>query len=203
MGCENQTGQLVIAHILAEEPPYFDEKIRIPGRAWLQEHSHADRPKHYWRFCLPDLARAFRDLCGYTAMYEPSGTVDHYLSCKNYPELAYEWSNYRYISGWLNSVKQDADRQILDPFEVQDNWFELQLPSLLLTPTEHIPPEYKARAEFTLKRLKLVNGVNVMRQRQMWYNLYLSGKASLSLLDTLAPLLAEAIRRQAESTQTS
>lgn len=129
-------------------------------------------------------------------MLNLNGTVDHYLSCKNYPHLAYEWSNYRYVAGWVNSSKQNADDTVLDPFEVQDDWFEVQLPSLLLTTTEHIPEEYREKAEFTLQRLQLVNGKSVMRQREAWYRLYCEGKLTLSGLEEVAPLLARAIWRQ-------
>lgn len=186
----------MIRHVVAEEPEYFDAKVRIPGQAWLEQHPEAQRPNAYWKHCADDLATAFQNLCAYTAMLNLNGTVDHYLSCKTYPHLAYEWSNYRYVAGWVNSSKQNADDTVLDPFEVQDDWFEVQLPSLLLTTTGHIPEEYREKAEFTLCRLKLINGTNVMRQRQAWYRLYNEGKITLAGLQEVAPLLAKAIQRQ-------
>jgi len=189
----------MISQVLTEAPAYFNEKVRLPGQLWFEQNPQVDRPKAYWQHCVSDLALAFRHLCGYSAMMEMNGTVDHYLSCKNRPDLAYEWSNYRYVSGWLNSSKQNADDTVLDPFEVQDDWFELLLPSLLLTTTDHIPEEYREKAEFTLRRLKLINGTNVMRQRQAWYRLYNEGKIPLSGLQEVAPLLAKAIQRQQNS----
>jgi hypothetical protein len=64
------------------------------------------------------------------------GTVDHYLCCKNYRHLAYEWSDYRFAFSWINSSKGTLDSQVLDPFEVEDGWFEIVLPSLELILTD-------------------------------------------------------------------
>jgi hypothetical protein len=47
-------------------------------------------------------------------MYEPVGTVEHYLSRDNYRNLAYEWSNLRFASAWINSCKGTLDDQVLD-----------------------------------------------------------------------------------------
>ena len=58
------------------------------------------------------------------------GTVDHYLSCANHRALAYEWTNYRFTSARMNSIKRTEDDRVLDPFEVGDDWFEILLPSL-------------------------------------------------------------------------
>lgn len=44
--------------------------------------------------------------CGYSAMFEPVGTVDHFVSVDEDMQLAYDWGNYRYASGWINSSKQ-------------------------------------------------------------------------------------------------
>ncbi|HEY2291212.1 MAG TPA: hypothetical protein VGM86_10975 [Thermoanaerobaculia bacterium] len=129
-------------------------------------------------------------------MYEPVGTVDHYLSCKIHRERAYEWSNFRFASQWINSSKRTADDDVLDPFEVEDGWFEILLPSLQLVLTDRVPPEHRARAEHTLLRLHLRDDVRVIRQRAEWYRMYEEGELSLEGLRKRAPLIAEAIERQ-------
>ena len=63
-------------------------------------------------------------------MYEPVGSVDHFRSWDNYPELAYEWSNLRFAAEWMNKSKQTADDAVLDPYEVKAGWFEITLPDL-------------------------------------------------------------------------
>ena len=56
--------------------------------------------------------------------------------------------------GKINSGKGTYDDRILDPFEVDEDWFEIILPSLQLVLTPLVPPEFRDRAEFTLKQLK-------------------------------------------------
>ncbi|MDB9467696.1 hypothetical protein [Dolichospermum circinale] len=121
------------------EPENFDAKARQPGNNWLEKNPDKKRPKDYWSNFKSDLADGFGNLCGYTAMYDSTGgTVDHYLSWKYHPHLTYEWSNYRFAFGRVNSSKGTLDNQILDPFEVEDDWFEILLPSLQLV-IQHFP----------------------------------------------------------------
>lgn len=126
-------------------------------------------------------------------MYIPEGTVDHYLSYKNYPHLAYEWSNYRFASASLNSSKGKHDDKVLDPYEVGQNWFEIILPSLQMQVTGAIPKKYRQKAEFTLKQLKLRDGEKIIRQRRQWYLMYKEGKITLEGLRMMAPLIAAAV----------
>lgn len=182
------------------EPPDFDEKARQPGNAWLASHPNASRPRDYWSPFRGLLAEGFKCLCGYSAMWIPDGTVDHFLSWQNYKHLAYEWDNYRYIAGWINSSKKTLDDQVLDPLEVEANWFEIILPSLQLVLTDAVPPNMRAKAEFTLNQLHLGDDERVIRQRQAWYSLYLEGELTLEGLERMAPLIAYAIRNQQNST---
>ncbi len=186
------------------EPPEFDQKVRQRGNVWLAKNSDPrKRLPDYWSAFKSYLADGFGNLCAYSAMYEPVGTVDHYLSRKHYRHLAYEWSNYRFASGWINSSKQEIDVQVLDPFEVEDDWFEIILPSLQLVLTDAVPPHERQRAEFTLERLHLRDDERVIRQRQQWYQLYLDGDITLEGLEKKAPLIARAIRKQQQDSSAS
>jgi hypothetical protein len=187
------------------EPPDFDQRARQPGLAWLAKHLDENgklpagkRPQDKWTRFKDQLADGFGNRCGYSAMHDLVGTVDHYLSCENHPELAYEWSNYRYASGWINSSKGTLDEQVLDPFEVQDGWFEILLPSMQLVLTDAVPPLERQRAEFTLERLHLRDDERMVRLRRKWYDYYLEGKLTLEGLDVFAPLIARAVRKQAK-----
>ena len=134
-------------------------------------------------------------------MYEPVGTVDHYLSCDNPASrhLAYEWDNYRFASGWINSSKQTADANVLDPFEVADGWFSLLLPSLqLVLMEENIPIDQLERARYTLERLHLRDDERVIRQWREWYRMYQDGEITLDGLERKAPLIARAVRLRIE-----
>ena len=62
------------------KPADFAAKAEKPGAVWLESHPEAKRPKDYWSPFKPHLAEGFRGLCAYSAMYEPVGTVDHFVS---------------------------------------------------------------------------------------------------------------------------
>ena len=145
-----------------------------------------------------DLCDGFQSLCGYAAMFDPTGgTVDHYLSYRNHPELAYEWSNYRFASSTMNAIKRDADEAVLDPHEIGVGWFEIILPSLQMRVTARVPPESRERAEATLSRLKLQDDERIIRWRQSWYDMYRAGELTLEGLERVAPLIADAVRNDA------
>lgn len=178
------------------EPEGFDAGCRQKGNAWLQEHPGEQRPQDYWSPFRPVLAAGFHERCGYGAMWTSSGTVDHFISCHQDRRLAYEWSNYRYLEGWMNSAKsRRRAEELLDPFEVQEGWFEIVLPSLQLRLSERIPPEYRQRAEYTLQTLPLRDDERILRQRRAWYQLYQDGMLTLEGLQDRAPLIAAAVRR--------
>jgi hypothetical protein len=183
-----------------EEPGEFDVKVRIPGNNWLARNQNLQkRPPAYWSKFTPELGRGFKQLCGYAAMLVPAdGTVDHFLSIQNLNskkrlDLVYEWSNYRFASAALNSCKKNADQQVLDPYKVKEGWFEILLPSLIMRTTNAIPEGLRNKADYTLRRLKLDHGAMVIRWRQSWYDLYMSGDLSLDGLRKVAPLIAAAV----------
>ncbi len=59
------------------EPRGFRLLARKKGLAWLARNPNKKRPKDFWSPFKNDLANGFNQLCGYTAMFEPVGTVDH------------------------------------------------------------------------------------------------------------------------------
>jgi len=182
------------------KPEGFVSRVEQRGNARLARHPGTARPVDYWSAFKPALATAFRDLCAYSAMYEPVGTVDHFVSCGEDRSRAYDWSNYRFSSGWINASKQDlVSSALLDPFEVEDGWFEILLPSLQLVTTDRVPEELRARAEFVLQRLHLRDDERVLRQRLEWYRMYRSGELTLAGLERKAPLIARAVRKVQET----
>lgn len=196
----------------ALEPAKFDASVRVPGDLWLQTNAvqagtpvlelkqGAGRPPALWTAISAELADAFSGLCGYAAMLDPTGgSVDHYFSCDNYPYLTYEWENYRFASNTLNASKKKADADVLDPFEVGVDWFEIILPSLQMQVTAAVPAAFRAKAEYTLTRLKLRDGERVIRWRNSWYKLYQAGDLTLPGLRKVAPLLAAAVEKAASS----
>lgn len=144
-------------------PASYPETKRA-GDEWLRANPTKARPKDLWSPHLAHLADGFRRLCGYAAMLDPTGgSVDHFLSWKNHRHLAYEWSNFRHVSQFLNSSKRDTDDAVLDPYDVGDDWFEITLPSLQMQLSDKVPPRHRAKAEYTLQRLKLRDGEKIIR----------------------------------------
>ena len=188
----------------------YEAKVRGPGSRWLAQNPllppkpdepppKPKRPPSYWLEVRDDLADAFHERCAYTAMWlSHPGEVDHFISIDEDRTKLYEWENFRYCAGWLNSSKKNIrSTQILDPVAVEDDWFELMLPSLELRVTERCPEDLRERAEFMLDRLKLRNGPEVRRFRLAMLKLYeRDGPSVLPHIDEWAPLLARAIRKQ-------
>lgn len=180
------------------EPAKFDRRCRARGQRWLERNPASTRPADYWSEFRKNLATGFHDRCGYGAVWISSGTVDHFVSCHEDRTQAYEWSNYRYLDGWINSSKSKRrSKDLLDPFEVGEGWFEIDLPSLQLKLTDAVPPEYRARAEYTLRNLPIRDDERVIRQRRAWYELYEQGMLNLDGLRKMAPLIAAAVEKRA------
>ena len=186
--------------VLEPEPADFDVKCRQKGQDWLQKNPQgtrkAKRPKNYWSPFRTALADRFSNLCAYGAMHEPVGTVDHFQPVNADEALAYEWQNYRYASGWINSSKNRCTA-VLDPFDVQPDWFEVLLPSLQLVARKDLIPEaLHPLVDETLKRLHLCDDERIVRQRRQWLKLYEQGHLDFAGLQELAPLIAVAVQAQ-------
>ena len=186
---------MIPVHNPIRKPAPFDQRCGIPGSTWLVANPTSKKMPAYWTRFQPELADGFFNRCGWWAMWIADGPVDHFLSRNNHRHLAYCWDNYRYIAGTVNSSKKDLDDQVLDPFEIQDGWFEVLLPSMQLVPTPALPPSLAAKAAFTLKKLHLQNGAKVRRCRLKWYEAYKAGHLSMAGLEDFAPLVATAVEK--------
>ncbi len=177
-------------------PTGFDKEVEEPGAIWLTDNLKG-RPPAYWANFRHALADAFGSLCAYGAMFEPVGTVDHFISIDEDRDKAYDWANYRFCAGWLNSSKQSLkSTQIIDPFAVINEWFEVLLPSLQLVLTDRVPENERERAQFVLERLHLGHDERIVRQRREWYRMYEDGELTLAGLEKKAPLIAAAVKKR-------
>ena len=154
------------------------------------------RPRDFWSDFEPALREVFGGRCGYCAMRVMKGQVDHFIpvavfKAESNHHLAYEWSNFRYGEGALNQRKADA--RVLDPYEVQDDWFQILLPSLQLILTDRVPHDIRPLAEFTVERLGLRDHEVVVRYRQAWFSSYRESHLNLDGLRRFAPLVARAV----------
>jgi len=187
----------------ANEPEFFDLNCRVPGADWLAAHPDQDphTQSEWWSQFQPNLAKHFGYRCGWLATsIELEGIVEHWLACgsrRGAPSpnrhLAFEWSNYRYATGVINSLKGTLDDQVVDPCEVQEGWFEVLLPSFELVATGRVPDGLRAKARTTIEKLQL-GRFKARATRWRWYQRYWNGGSpDLGALRKDAPLVASAI----------
>ena len=148
------------------EPATFDNKVRQKGLNYLRMKgfslSHpipkGTKLHPYWRDCLDDLHRSYQGICAYLSVFierVTGGTsVDHFIAKSRLAGLAYEWSNYRLACSTMNSRKRNYE-SLLDPFEVRDGWFHLELVSGRVYANPLLPRSDKKAVEDTIKRLGL------------------------------------------------
>jgi hypothetical protein len=162
------------------EPESFDRKVRQPGLRAIAEmcgkthpdsrkkkrkkiaNSEAEIPSssfpNYWTECLDEMMMAYDGYCAYSNFQihplTGSKTVDHFVPKSKNWELAYEWDNYRLACSLMNSVKNNFE-DVLDPFEIDDQWFKLEFVGLQILEGPSLPKKHQALFDTTIKRLKL------------------------------------------------
>jgi hypothetical protein len=183
----------------AEEPPEFDARCRQPGTAWLNAHQPQPNGKQprptgndcYWNLFRADVESEFCSRCGYYAMYIHDGEIDHFVPWNQNHQFGFEWTNLRFIDARLNKRKGAAP--LLDPFNVQDGWFEVKIPSLVLFITSALTdPTIRRLAENTVERLDLKRGRKALQMRAVAYEDYRRND-DITMLERKAPLVARAV----------
>jgi hypothetical protein len=121
--------------------------------------------------------------------------VEHFEPKDEFPELAYEWSNYRLVAGILNGRK-GTNNDVLDPFTIEDGWFTIDFSSLMVKPGEHLDDVQKNRVWATINRLGLNEEQTCKKSRRRYVLLYCQRKFDLDHLRDEAPFLASELVRQ-------
>lgn len=163
----------------------------------LRDHPH-------WTRALDALHSAYDGYCAYLARYiEPveTPTVDHFVALRNStdPMLAYTWSNYRLASSLMNGCKSAFD-DVLDPFEIEHEWFALDLNTFRVVAGPKLPAARLAEANATIHRLHL-DDKPICESRRRAFHKYWSppaGKRPVPLwsLREDEPFLEYEMRRQ-------
>jgi len=195
-------------HVVAQpEPATFDAQVRQKGLAWLRKQEIVlDLPlpektvlEPYWRHCLDDMHASYNGCCAYLAVFfervTGGGSVDHFIAKSKRADLAYEWRNYRLACSRMNSRKRDYD-DVMDPFDVENGWFQLEPVSGRIFPNPHLPGEQQQCIRATIDRLGLDNaGHREMRARH--YQEYREGAYTAEFLRKRSPFVwAEANRQE-------
>ncbi len=188
------------------EPKDFDEKVRSKGRRWLQKHAidcTAPLPPGtklypYWQGCLQSLYENYGGTCAYLAIFfeisAGGGTVEHFVPKSLRPDLAYEWDNYRLACSPINSRKRDFT-DVLDPFEVEDDWFYMDFVSGRIFPNPHLEAPLQERIQKTIIRLKLDCGAH-REMRARHYQDYCEGRVTAEFLRRQSPFVWKEAERQ-------
>lgn len=190
----------------ATQPATFDATVREPGLRALRELAGDDEaprrpgPKRrnvppLWTRALPDMRRLYRRTCAYLALYIHRGTgrdtVDHYVPWRDDPERhAYAWDNLRYASLDVNRLK--GTRRVLDPFELRDEWFALNLATFEVEARDGIPPVDDIAWANTLE---IINEPTFCDARRWYHERYFGRK--LDAFDPDEAMPWETLRREA------
>lgn len=186
----------------APTPNHFERLVSEPGLARLESDGiNPDTiapPKYefepYWSRVQHYTRWAYSYTCAYFGIRidknTGSNSTDHFLSkARHESRLAYEWENYRLACGRVNSRK--GEKQVLDPFEIEDNWFNLDLESGFLQLQEtNIPAELYELAKFTLSSRGLdLNSDDLIEGRSDQWFRYLNNDISANILEEDCPIV--------------
>lgn len=185
------------------KPDHFFERVEKPGKKFLAENPNPigkDWKHHeYWTKIERELYDTYSGICAYSCTWisrvTGGKTVEHFKPKKLYPQEAYSWDNYRLVCLILNGRKSDFE-DVLDPFTLQDGWFVLDFPSLMIFPGDHLSVEEAKQVNQTVKRLKLNEDEDCTKDREKWLRDYVTDQISFSHLEKHAPFIASELNRQ-------
>ncbi|MBN3124364.1 hypothetical protein [Pectobacterium brasiliense] len=186
---------------LMPEPQNFDLNVRQKGALFLNKVPNPNYKdfvgKDYWRKAAKELYSSYRSICAYSCIYLPTspGVVDHFLPKTKYPQLAYEWSNYRLCLDRLNQYKGNIEN-ICDPFTIEIGWFVLDLPSCLIKPGEDLPQELHDKILYTIDVLKLNKDDGLVQNRCDIIMYLIEGDINMNFVEEKYPFIAQEIKRQ-------
>lgn len=192
-----QPGLLAIAELVGEALPRTSGKPYAQVAASREEIPAAAFPP-LWRKATGDLLQRYNRICSYLCLYIPGGTgapsVDHMIAKSTRWDQVYEWNNYRLACSLMNSRK-GAVASVLDPFDVEDGWFALELIGFQVIRGEGLADKMVTTVEGTIERLRL-NDLTCCDARAEFATSYWQGDISLNYLTRHAPFVAGELRRQ-------
>lgn len=187
---------------IRKEPKTFENKVRLKGRRFLSAQPFPVRQwrgHEYWRAVLPELHDAYDGICAYSCHWIPfdtgADTVEHFRPKDTYPCEAYEWKNYRLVCATLNGRK-GLQQDVLDPFLIEDGWFTIDFPSMLVKANPSLGSANRQRVQATIDRLRLNDEGTCLKSRVQWLSDYCSDHITFDYLRRRAPFIASEVKRQ-------
>jgi hypothetical protein len=183
---------------LQPEPNDFDVKVRLNGQSFLattpRPRGKQWKNKEFWREAISDMTAAYQSICAYSSLWikPDQPTIDHYISRDENPALAYEWENFR-LARWRINTRKRNHKDVLDPFNVGENWFELDFTTFGIKPNSEIEDvNIKKAVQDTIDRLELDN-IDYREARESWFNAF---RNNIAELEKKAPFIAYEMKRQ-------
>ncbi len=185
------------------KPDTFFEKVEKPGKKFLTSNPNPKGAEwehcNYWKKIEKELYDAYSGICAYSCTWisrvTGGKTVEHFKPKSKYPQEAYRWENYRLVCLLLNGRKRDFE-DVLDPFTLQDGWFVIDFPSFMIFPGDRLSSDEAEQVNKTVKRLRLNEDEDCIKEREKWVQDYIIGEISFSHLEKKAPFLAQELKRQ-------
>ena len=142
---------------------------------------------------------SYKGICAYSCHWIPydtgADTVEHFFPKDTYPQRAYEWSNYRLVCSTLNGRKGIRE-DILDPFQIQNGWFVIDFPSLLVKPSKEIDEAMNLNVKVTINSLGLNDEDTCLKSRERYIKDYCQERITFEYLCDDAPFIALELERQ-------
>jgi hypothetical protein len=183
--------------MVGERPPRRAGR-RFQKIAKKREEIPVDRFPSYWTEALDDLMVAYNGICAYSCFRIHSVTgsrsVDHMAAKSHRHDRIYEWTNYRLACALLNARKRDFG-DVLDPFEIIDGWFQLELLGFQVIPASKLKTSIRTQVENTIARRGL-NDSSFRRARERDATNYWRGDVTLNVLSAESPFVTKELRRQ-------
>lgn len=188
---------------LQQEPAVFEASVRAPGRRFLSRTPNPTSKQFtnhsYWRRILKELHDAYGGICAYSCHWIPydtgADTVEHFRAKTLFPRQAYEWDNYRLVCATLNGRKGIYD-DVLDPFDLENDWFVIDFPSLLVKPAAGLEAGAVQEVLSTINRLGLNEEGTCWRGRERYVRNFCKKCITFEFLREEAPFIAHELDRQ-------
>ncbi|MGZ2748665.1 hypothetical protein [Burkholderia stagnalis] len=190
-------GLRAIAEMVGKPSPY----PRTAGKSFNKIASRerdipAEKFPDYWTCILDDLMKAYGNICAYACfrIHPVTGarSVDHFAPKSRKWRDVYKWSNYRLCSSRMNARKKDFG-SILDPFAIQQGWFQLELLGFQVIPNPGLAKPVRDEIQHAIDTL----GLNDFRRdRERDAECYWNGDYSLKILRAESPFVAYELHRQ-------
>ena len=141
---------------------------------------------------------SYHQICAYLCIriHRLTGapSVDHAIPKSMRWDQVYEWSNYRLACSRMNTRK-GAAADVLDPFEIEEGWFALELVGFQVLPGDGLSDEVTGAVANTIERLRL-NDFACCGVREEYAERYWNGGISFRHLMQHAPFVARELQRQ-------